>query len=120
MKRFDQSEMDDIERDLDELDALMREGRQRRNRSVPAAGGGAITTTSTYVDRLRPRPAAFAKAISDGLSPVTAAAQSGYRGARMAAWRLMRQQRVLDEIERLNSRRGRTGAAGAKVEKEKR
>ncbi|MFT4115600.1 hypothetical protein [Bradyrhizobium sp.] len=104
MKRFDSSEMDEIERELDELDALMRADRRRRRR-LPAAGGGEIALSRTYTEQLRPRPAAFAEAVSNGMAPIRAASQAGYSGSRMAAWRLMRDKRVLDEIARLNSRR---------------
>jgi hypothetical protein len=102
MKRFDPSKMDEIEQELDELEDALRAQRLRRKRSsVPAAGGGAITTSHAYSEQLRPRPAAFAKAVSEGFDPGQSATRAGYRGARQAAWRLMRDQRVLDEIERL-------------------
>ncbi|MBH5372950.1 hypothetical protein [Bradyrhizobium glycinis] len=62
MKRIDPAELDDIERELDELEAVLRSQRQSRRRAAPAVGGGAIATSSTYTECLRPRPAAFAKA----------------------------------------------------------
>lgn len=98
---FDSAELDEIERELDELEALLRRPRKRRA-VVPAVGGGALRTGRRLHDGLRPRPAAFARAIAVGLTPIAAAFQAGYRAPnRMTCWRLLSDPKVRAEICRL-------------------
>lgn len=110
---LDDVELAEIERDLDDLAFILR-APARRARALPAAGGGSLKAGRQLHGGLRPRPAAFAKAIAAGLNPIAAAFQAGYRAPnRMTTSRLLRDHRVLEEIERLNSRRGSTGAPAA-------
>lgn len=102
---IDESELAEIEADLAELEAFLRQPR-RRQRAVPAAGGGVIRTGRQLHNGLRPRPAAFAQAIADGLNPIPAAFRAGYRSPnRMTVWRLLRDEKVRAEIERLTQRK---------------
>jgi hypothetical protein len=105
---LDAALMDEIERDLDELEAWLRKPPKRRGSgTVPAAGGGTVKVGRVLHEGLRPRPAAFARAIADGISPLAACAAAGYgRANRMTVWRLMRDPKVLAEIERLKNGRG--------------
>ncbi|MBS0245499.1 MAG: hypothetical protein JSR61_02685 [Proteobacteria bacterium] len=101
-RMIDDTELDEIERDLDELEALLAQPKRRRHGALPAVGGGTITTKPKRGECLVPRQAAFARAIADGLKPIAAAFQAGYRSPnRMTIWRLMRDKRVVTEIERL-------------------
>ncbi len=102
-KFIDDAELAEIERDLDELEALLR--RPRRQRAVvAAAGGGALRSGRKMHDGLRPRPAAFARAIASGLKPTASAFVAGYRSPnRMTVWRLLRDEKVRAEIERLKA-----------------
>src|SRR5690606_17608366 len=94
---FDPKELAEIERELDELEALLRLP-QRRERAVPAAGGGSIKSGRQLHQGLRPRPAAFAQAIADGLDPIPAAFRAGYHAPnRMTVWRLLRDERIQAE-----------------------
>lgn len=95
------AELAEIEADLDELEALVR--KPRRRRGIPAAGGGTFRPKAR-TDALRPRPAAFARAIAlNGLKPIAAAFQAGYRAPnRQTCWRLLRDVKVRAEIERLS------------------
>lgn len=102
---FDEDELAEMEHDLDELEALLRMPRRRPARTLPAAGGGVIRTGRHLYNGLRPRPAAFAQAIADGLNEIPAAFRAGYRAPnRMTAWRLLRDERVRAEIDRLKQR----------------
>ena len=104
-RSLDPAELDEIERELDELEAFLRAPRPRK-RAVPAAGGGSIQTGRQLHQGLRPRPAAFARAIADGLNPIPAAFRAGYRAPnRMTVWRLLRDEKVRAEIERLKHQR---------------
>lgn len=106
--------MEEIEHDLDELESMLSARRAKRARTLPAAGGGSLRAGRQLHNGLRPRPAAFAEAIANGLKPIAAAFQAGYRAPnRMTTSRLLRDHRVLEEIERLNSRGGRTHAPAA-------
>lgn len=99
---IDDAELAEIERELDELDALLRQPRRRPARALPAAGGGVIRTGRQLHNGLRPKPAAFAQAVADGLNPIPAAFRAGYRAPnRMTAWRLLRDPKVRAEIDRL-------------------
>lgn len=99
---FDADEMAEIERDLDELEAFLARPKRKRRVGLPAAGGGTIAIKPKRGERLVPRQAAFARAIAGGLKPIGAAFQAGYRAPnRMTVWRLMRDERVIAEIERL-------------------
>ena len=96
---IDDDEMAEIAKDLDELKALLRKKPDRR---VPAVGGGALRKSGLRHDGVRARPAAFARAIVAGLNPLVAAFQAGYlRPNRMTVWRLMRDEKVRAEIDRL-------------------
>ena len=87
-----QDEMSEIESDLDELDRLLQ-GMRRRGRTKPLR---------VYHGGIRPKPAAFARAIVAGLRPLDAALQAGYRAPnRMTCWRLLRDPKVIAEIQRL-------------------
>ncbi|UFZ02930.1 hypothetical protein LQG66_27265 [Bradyrhizobium ontarionense] len=106
MKRrfIDETELAEIDADLEELEALMR--KRPRRRDAPAVGGGTLKpSTRTRAPGLRPRPAAFARAIAvSQLEPLAAAFRAGYRAPnRMTVWRLLRDAKVRAEIERLSS-----------------
>lgn len=94
LKVFCQAEMAEIEADLDALEALLR----RRPRPHCPSSGRRLR------DHIRPRPRAFARAIVDGLKPLAAALQAGYRAPnRMTVWRLLRDPKVKAEIDRLKA-----------------
>lgn len=100
---IDDAEMAEIERELDELEALLRRPKPKR-RGAPAVGGGVLRTGRQIHNGLRPRPSRFAQAIADGLKPVPACFAAGYlRSNRMTAWRLLRDPKVRAEIERLTA-----------------
>lgn len=104
---FDMAELAEIEFEMDQLEALMRQ-RQRRARVLPAAGGGTIRTGRQLHDGLRPKPAAFAQAIADGLNEIAAAFRAGYRAPnRTTCWRLLRDRKVRAEIDRLKQQQGK-------------
>lgn len=96
------AELDEIEAELDETKALMR--RRPRQRDVPAIGGGTLRPARGRDDSIRPRPAAFARAVAvSGLTPLAAAFQAGYRAPnRMTTWRLLHDPKVRAEIDRLS------------------
>lgn len=101
----DEDDLAKMEADLDLLEALLRRSRKAPvRRGVPAVGGGTLCTRRDVSKHLRPRPAAFARAIGEGLDPIPAAFQAGYRSPnRMTVWRLLRDERVKAEIERFRA-----------------
>lgn len=99
------AELAEIERDLAEMEAMLRQPRLRR--AAPAVGGGTIRTGRVLHGGLRPRPAAFAQAIADGHEPIAAAFVAGYRAPnRMTTYRLLRDAKVIAEIARLQRQKG--------------
>lgn len=97
----DDEEMAEIEADLDELESLLR--KKTRRCGAPTVGGGTLRPPGRHTG-LRPRPAAFAHAVADGLNPLAAAFLAGYRVPnRMTVWRLLRDAKVCGEIDRLKA-----------------